>query len=545
MDLVVGARLGLSGVTNAVLRHRLRSAALLLTAGFGAFLIWKLVDIARGVDLHQPALISLVAVTLLVGVCGLNLCLRCSLSTRLLRVQEVAIFGLPAVFLAQIQFLHLTECVALEHPFSNPTAPWMLLVFIYALFIPNTWQRAAVVLGLLCTLPLAVTGSLWLMDAGCRMALRQAPEFLTELGLEMGIAFAASVIGVRTIGILRRDAFTARQLGQYRLLKPLGAGGMGEVYLAEHELMKRPCAIKLIRPEKAGDPTVLKRFELEVRATATLSHWNCIAIYDYGHAKCGTFYYVMEYLPGMNLGDVVQQFGALPAARVIYLLRQACDALREAHLAGIVHRDIKPANLFSAQRGGLYDVVKVLDFGLAKPLDQERSAHLTQEGTITGSPHYMSPEQVMGEAELDGRSDIYSLGAVAYFLLTGRPPFDGDRTMRILFAHANDPPRPLREINENVPADIQHVVLRCLAKQPADRYQDTQQLMEALERCTTARDWTREDSLRWWRGRTGRLPDEATVSLVRSSEGRQNGDQRSQDSQRGGHDPQNHADLGQ
>jgi serine/threonine-protein kinase len=335
-------------------------------------------------------------------------------------------------------------------------------------------------------------------DATCGEMLQSEPEFVIELTLEMAIAFAASVIGVRTIGVLRREAFTARQLGQYRLLKPLGSGGMGDVFLAEHELMKRPCAIKLIRPERAGDPTVLKRFELEVRATARLSHWNSIAIYDYGHAKCGTFYYVMEYLPGMNLGDIVGKFGPLPAGRVVYLLRQACDALREAHLAGIIHRDIKPANVFCAQRGGLYDVVKVLDFGLAKPIDQDRSAHLTQEGTVTGSPHYMSPEQVLGEQSLDGRSDIYSLGAVAYYLLAGRPPFDDDKTMRVLFAHANEPPQPPRQINPDVPEDIQLVTLRCLAKRPEDRYQDAQQLMDALEACADARSWTREDSQRWW-----------------------------------------------
>jgi serine/threonine-protein kinase len=213
----------------------------------------------------------------------------------------------------------------------------------------------------------------------------------------------------------------------------------------------------------------------------------------------------MEYLPGMNLGDTVEIFGPLPASRVIYLLRQACDALREAHLAGIVHRDIKPANIFCAERGGLYDVVKVLDFGLAKPIDQDRTVHLTQEGTITGSPHYMSPEQVMGEQQLDGRSDIYSLGAVAYFLLTGQPPFNNAKTMRVLFSHANEPPQPPREFNSDIPADIEHVVLRCLAKKPEDRYQNAAQLMEALDACEDADRWTRDDSLRWWRKRSTAL----------------------------------------
>ncbi len=501
VDLVEGPNTGMTGVTNAVLRMRLRTASLVLAAGFGAFLVWKLLDAAWGIEIHTGAVVSLLAITVLVGTCGLGLCRVCSISTRLLRIAELAIFGLPAAFLVQIQYLHMTECAAMNHPFNNPTAPWMLLVFTYALFIPNTWRRAAVILGILSVMPLAVTLILWLSDAACSMMLGQNSQFAVELAIEMAVAFGSAVIGVRTIGILRREAYTAKQLGQYRLLERLGAGGMGEVFLAEHELMKRPCAIKLIRPEKMGDPTVLKRFELEVRATAKLSHWNCIAIYDYGHAKCGTFYYVMEYLPGMNLGDTVKQFGSLPASRVIYLLRQACDALREAHLAGIVHRDIKPANIFCAQRGGLFDVVKVLDFGLAKPIDQDSSVHLTQEGTITGSPHYMSPEQVMGEQQLDGRSDIYSLGAVAYFLLTGQPPFNDAKTMRVLFAHANDPPTPPRDLNPEIPVDIQQVVLRCLAKKVEDRYQDAGELMTALSACDDANRWTRDDSTRWWRGR--------------------------------------------
>src|SRR5688572_18036212 len=175
-------------------------------------------------------------------------------------------------------------------------------------------------------------------------------------------------------------------MGQYKLKQLIGSGGMGEVYLAEHQLMKRPCAIKVIRPEKAGDPKVLARFEREVQATARLSHWNTIDIFDYGRADDGTFYYVMEYLPGMNLSELVRKHGPLPAGRAIYLIRQACDALQEAHDLGLVHRDIKPANIFAASRGGVCDVVKLLDFGLAKPLADLGAAHLTAEGTITGSP---------------------------------------------------------------------------------------------------------------------------------------------------------------
>src|SRR5256885_2896070 len=196
---------------------------------------------------------------------------------------------------------------------------------------------------------------------------------------------------------------------------------MGEVYFAEHQLLKRPCAIKLIRPSLSQQARVLARFELEVRATARLSHWNTVEVYDYGRTDDGTFFYVMEYLPGLSLAELVERHGPLPPERVIYLLRQACQALREAHGMGLIHRDIKPANIFAAQRGGLHDVTKLLDFGLAKRKAEAPAMQLSQHGSITGSPLYMSPEQASGQ-RADHRSDIYALGAVAYFLLTGYAP---------------------------------------------------------------------------------------------------------------------------
>jgi serine/threonine-protein kinase len=273
---------------------------------------------------------------------------------------------------------------------------------------------------------------------------------------------------------------------------------MGEVYLAEHQLLKRPCAIKVIRPGKADDPKVLARFEREVRATAGLSHWNTVEIFDYGRTEDGTFYYVMEYLPGFSLSELVERYGPLPPARVVYLLRQTCDALREAHAAGLIHRDIKPGNIFAAQRGGVYDVAKLLDFGLAKPLMSSESLQLTQEGAITGSPLYMSPEQALGEVEPDARGDIYSLGAVAYFLLTGSPPFDGDKPMKVLLAHAHEEVVPPSHVRPEIPADLEQIVLRCLAKGPEDRFQTVNSLGQALSECEIAGDWSREHAARWW-----------------------------------------------
>jgi serine/threonine protein kinase len=286
----------------------------------------------------------------------------------------------------------------------------------------------------------------------------------------------------------------------------LGAGGMGEVYLAEHTMLKRPCAIKLIHPDRAGDPQALARFEREVRLTAQLSHWNTVEIFDYGRTEDGTFYYVMEYLPGLSLEEILERHGPLAPERVVHLLRQTCQGLREAHGIGLIHRDIKPDNIFVAQRGGLYDVAKLLDFGLVKPVAETSSARLTQEGAISGTPLYMSPEQARGGDDLDARSDIYSLGAVAYAMITGRPPFERRNSLEVMIAHARDDAAPPSQLQADVPADLERVILRCLAKRPEDRFQDTESLERALAECAAADQWTQSHAARWWKERPGAGP---------------------------------------
>jgi serine/threonine-protein kinase len=310
---------------------------------------------------------------------------------------------------------------------------------------------------------------------------------------------AISVYGTYTINALRVEAFEARRLGQYQLRERIGAGAMGEVYLAEHQLLKRPCALKLIQPGEAADPTALARFAREVRTTARLSHPNTIEIYDYGRTEDGTFYYAMEYLRGLSLDELVERYGPLPPGRVIYLLRQASEALAEAHAAGLIHRDLKPANLFAAERGGRHDFVKILDFGLVKTLAADPAeAKLSREGSITGTPLYMSPEQALGDPT-DARSDLYSLGAVTYYLLTGRPPFPGESATRVMLAHARDPVPPPSQIRPDVPEDLERIVLRCLAKPPSERFQDAESLERALAACAAAADWDAHQAARWWR----------------------------------------------
>jgi serine/threonine-protein kinase len=310
--------------------------------------------------------------------------------------------------------------------------------------------------------------------------------------------------GARALAISRprRQVADARQLGPYRLRQRIGAGAMGEVYLAEHRLLNRPCALKLLRPAGGVDPKALARFEREVRLTATLSHPNTVEVYDYGRTWDGTYYYVMEYLPGLSLEELVERHGPLPPGRAVYLLRQVCQALREAHAVGLIHRDIKPSNIIAARRGGMDDVAKLLDFGLARPA-AALAAELSAAGQVLGTPLFMSPEQAAGGRELDRRSDIYSLGAVAYHLLTGRPPFTGAGGMAVLVAHARDPVVPPSLIVPGTPEDLERVVLRCLAKDAADRFADAESLERALGECACSGDWDRDRAARWWRDASG------------------------------------------
>jgi serine/threonine-protein kinase len=382
-----------------------------------------------------------------------------------------------------------------------------ILILTYGLYVPKSWRRTALVVGPLALLPFATLTFLneqypdamgWLWEGWLRSDTPRIRLFLFDAMILLMLA-VGSTFGARTMSRLRRQVTEARQLGQYRLRRRLGAGGMGEVYLAEHQLLKRPCAVKLIQSGEATDSRSQERFEREVRLTATLSHPNTVEIYDYGRAEDGTYYYVMEYLPGLSLGELVDRFGPLPPERAVYLLRQVCGALGEAHSAGLIHRDLKPSNIFAARRGGIDDVAKLLDFGLVRPVATPRAAHLSAEGQIVGTPLYMSPEQATGTRELDERSDIYSLGAVAFYVLTGRPPFEGQDGIAVLIAHARDPVIPPSRIRPGIPTDVEQVVMRCLSKAAAERFADAEELERALAACACAGDWDQQRAARWWR----------------------------------------------
>ncbi|MCA9264320.1 MAG: serine/threonine protein kinase, partial [Planctomycetales bacterium] len=418
---------------------------------------------------------------------------------RHLRVVELLIFGGSAALFGTLSYVTLAES-ARQGFIAGINGPWVLLIFTYAMFVPNAWRRAAVVIGMAAAIPVVLMMGFYWFSPEFQTVFANDPENVGKVfGTFMSMCLAAviAVVGVRTINTLRREAFEARRLGQYQLRKPLGAGGMGEVYLAEHVMLKRPCALKLVRPERAGDPETLARFEREVQSTAKLSHWNTVDVFDYGRADDGTFYYVMEYLPGMNLEQLIRMTGRMSAERVIYLITQVCEALSEAHELGLIHRDIKPANVFAARRGGHYDVAKLLDFGLVRPTIQTTDLSLTQEGVVTGSPLYIPPEQAIGDTP-DARSDIYSLGAVIYYLLTERPPFWDENPMKVLLAHARDVPPSPREFVAELPVDLEHIILRCLEKAPSHRFQSADELRDALLACTSAGDWNRELAQRWW-----------------------------------------------
>jgi serine/threonine-protein kinase len=396
-----------------------------------------------------------------------------------------------------VEFLRVNDAISLASVRHQFLVAWCMLIFIYGIFLPNTWRRGAAVTITIAIVPyLVVAIQRWLFPG--LAALLEADKVGSVVPFPLVTALVATY-AAQIINSARREAFQARQFGQYRLMERLGGGGMGEVFRAEHVLLKRPCAIKLIKAAKETDATAVARFEIEVKATAKLTHWNTVEIYDYGRTDDGTFYYVMELLPGMSLEDLVEKHGPLPPARVVYLLDQVCGALQEAHLAGLIHRDIKPANIFAAQRGGVYDVAKLLDFGLVKQDADEPDGETAGRRAVSGTPLYMSPEQASAYDEVDPRADIYALGAVAYHLLTGQPPFTGKNVLAILVAHRkSEVPRPSL-VNPAIPADLEQIILKCLAKKPSDRYPDAASLRLALASCSVATGWGPEQAANWWR----------------------------------------------
>ncbi len=485
-----------------LLRSRLRVAALFLGVPTLIFLFFRLVMADEVSGVVVPALA--VRLALCAALAGL-LFSRVDLNVSQLRTLEYVFFGLLTLTLMITQYLveralmtraeDLPILIAYQ---KNGVIYLFVLMVVYGTLVPNDPRRSAMVICLMALAPfvlLAIEVEGLAEDStrehliSERIAMANALFVLIGAGLSIASAYV--------LHGLRSELKEARKLGQYHLGEKLGEGGMGAVFMAEHELLKRPCALKMIRPEVNTNPIAQARFEREVKSAAMLTHPNSLEIYDYGRTDDGTFYYVMQYLPGLSSADLVAQFGQMTPGRAVYLARQAALALHEAHQLGLVHRDLKPANIFVAILGGACDVVKVLDFGLVKVADPN-APQLTADYTVSGTPQFMSPEQATGADSVDGRADIYALGAVLYYFVTGKPPFEGTTAMDLMIAHARDPVVPPRGLRADVPADLEAVILRCLAKKPEERYRDARSLAQALAACECSRDWDEVRAEAWW-----------------------------------------------
>jgi serine/threonine-protein kinase len=492
-----------------LLRTRLRGFAAFALAGFVLALVLSYWEPISAFRREHPPFVALPAfVALMVG---LNVLLyRWSTTMRRLRLLEVALFAVVSLQFALAMydaFQHRAR-FAIEDAHQATiysvmgdvhVLRWFALIAAYGTLIPNTGRyNTGIVLGMAAT-PFAVFALLCAQDAGACEMIVTSVLWHALFWIPCGVAL--SIYGAHKLRVLREAVFDTKRMGQYTLERLLGTGGAGAVYLARHRRLRRPCAVKIIRPEKAGDRTAQLRFEHEVQAMAELNHPNCVEIYDYGRADDGALFYAMEYLEGMNLWDMVQQHGALPAGRTITVLQQIGAALEAAHGRGLVHRDVKPRNIFIGYREGLGDVAKLLDFGLVQvdALYDANQDRATLEGKTVGTPWFMSPEQIVAHGKLDGRSDLYSLGATAYYLLTGELPFDRPNVIDVFSAHLHEPPVPLTRIDDNLPVDLQEVVLHCLEKKPADRFPDAAALTRALAACRDAHRWNAEEAQAWWK----------------------------------------------
>ena len=382
----------------------------------------------------------------------------------------------------------------------EPVISWIgVVVLMSSAIVPSTPLKTLIAALIAVSMnPLAMliarARGMWQFDSAFDTLLMHYPDYLL-----VGVAVVISHVVTR----LGQQVAKAREMGSYQLGDLLGRGGMGEVYKATHRMLARTAAIKLIRPEMLGSDRAtaqraIARFTREAETAASLRSPHTVELYDFGVTADQTLYFVMELLQGLDLESLIRQYGPMPAGRVIYILRQVCESLEEAHVRGLVHRDIKPANIHVGTLGLQYDFAKVLDFGLVKSvdtMDTDRTA--TIHGQIIGTPAYMAPELVLGDP-VDARADLYALGCVAYFLLTGRQVFEADKAMQLVTQHMQaEPTPPSSRVELPVPAELDRIVLGCLAKKPSDRPPSAADLSRLLGAVATT-PWTQDDARHWW-----------------------------------------------
>jgi len=493
--------------TRTVLQMLLRPLATLCFVGGSAFVLRELwVDPA---GLHGVFYVT----TAVVGAMTAWLYLDRELSVAKLRVVELSLFSVLAVQGAVLGHDRLLAGAATGDPgivmayLGLTLMEFILIMAAYALFIPNSGLRAALVL-----VPLALmTPLIWVVVTARspEVATLAAPVMsfraVSDLVMFGVMATAMCVMGTMLITRYRSMAVEAKSATLYDLREQIGKGGMGEVWLAEHRTLARPAAIKIVRPDlladgdKAAGTQAVKRFAREAQATAALRSPHTVEIYDFGVTEEGTFYYVMEYLDGLDLGTLVKRHGPLPTARAVHLLRQACASLEDAHRHSLVHRDIKPANVFACRLGTEYDFAKVLDFGLVKDQRPTENTQLTVDGLTTGTPAYMAPEMALQDGRVGPATDIYALGCVAYWLLTGKLVFDEPTPVAMIVNHVKTvPDAPSTRTELPIPAELDKVVLRCLEKEPADRYSSMRELSAALAALQLDNVWDSDRAEEWW-----------------------------------------------
>ena len=524
----------------AFLQARVALVGKLLTVVFGgARCLQAVVELARG----RPT--ALVAPEFLLGwtaaLCVLAMWLLCRTGTRSRRyvqtVEAVCFLGTTVLVALMGRYINMVAFAGITSHSESPelgaelgtavqffvsTTMVLALGFQFVLraaLVPSTARRTLLFTAA-AVVPLIIVTALGWVPFEADRAIRAVTPVHATVAIAVNVLIWWTLVTIVCTAIskiifnLRREVRQAMQMGQYTLEEKLGEGGMGVVYRARHALMRRPTAIKLLPPEKMGESS-LARFEREVQLTAKLTHPNTITIFDYGHTPDGVLYYAMELLEGASLEAVVEHDGAQPAARVVRLLKMVAGALAEAHDIGLIHRDIKPANIFLCHQGGELDVAKVLDFGLVKTVREPEDAGLTRDGVVTGTPLYMPPEALTDPDKVDCRSDLYALGAVGYFLLTGGHVFDGNTMVEVCGHQLHTiPPPPSARLGATVPAKLEEVILACLEKDADKRPQSARELRQRLADCSDAGVWEREQAQTWWAAHGAALESSDSITMA-------------------------------
>jgi len=495
----------------AFLQQRVAAFGLMFAWLFGMFLTWRVISVLSEDDSPSRAYLPWQIIAVSAFATLWLICRGRPRSIRFIRVVELT--GLCCAGGAATMMCFRVSYAA--RPDSILLLCLTYTLIARAIMIPSSARRT-LIYGIFFAVPFLISvffihrfqhdPSIYVASADPRLRL-DAVTIATRWTIVGALWWTAALIITtstsRVIYGLREQVRDARRLGQYTLTEKLGEGGMGVVYRARHAMLRRPSAIKLLPPDKFGQES-LARFEREVQLTAKLTHPNTIRIFDYGRTPDGIFYYVMEYLDGASLADVIAEAGPLPAGRVIHILDQAAGALSEAHGIGLIHRDIKPANIFLTQQGGVPDVAKVLDFGLVKQIGQSDAQdstvqELTSDNSFTGTPLYMSPEAITTPDAIDARTDVYSLGAVGYYLLTGQHVFGGRNLMEVCSHNLHSvPPPPSTRVDHPIPSDLEALLLSCLEKEPDRRPRDAYELQAALRACVDARTWSESEARGWF-----------------------------------------------